>query len=399
MNRDSGSVLFRSQMGQLLFLTSIFFLNFISRIIFSPLMPAIEKEIGISHVDAGSLFLVISIGYFVALLGSGFVSSILTHKKTIIISAMILGLSLLEISLCDNLWGIRLGLLCLGMGAGLYLPSGIATLTSIISSKHWGKAIAVHELAPNLSFVLAPLIAEAFLACCSWRFALRFIGILSILLSIAFARWGKGEKLRGQPPGFRSFRTLFMIPSFWFMMLLFSLGISGTLGIYTMLPLYLISEHGIDRNWANTLLALSRISGLWMAFLSGWSADRLGPKRTIGAVLLLTGIMTLLLGIASSSSIVVLVFLQPVIAVCFFPPAFALLSLIGPLETRNVAVSLTVPAAFLFGGGIIPIIIGIMGDSGAFSLGVSIVGGLILAGFFLSFLLKYNEQEKSLVSD
>ncbi|MBN1276959.1 MAG: MFS transporter [Deltaproteobacteria bacterium] len=395
MDDHSGHTLFRSQMGQLLFLTSIFFLNFIARIIFSPLMPAIEKDLAISHADAGSLFLVISIGYFVALISSGFVSSILTHKKTIAASAMILGLSLFGISSCDNLWGMRLGLLCLGMGAGLYLPSGIAALTSIISSKHWGKAIAFHELAPNLSFVVAPLISEAFLSFFSWRVALRFLGIISLLLGIAFFHWGRGEKLHGQPPGFSSLKTLFMIPSFWLMILLFGLGISGTLGVYTMLPLYLTSEHGFDRNWTNTLLSLSRISGLWMAFLSGWATDRLGPKLTIGAVLLITGLMTLLLGLLSSKYMVAIVFLQPVIAVCFFPPAFALLSLIGPSSIRNVAVSMTIPAAFLFGGGIIPVIIGIMGDAGAFDMGLSIVGVLIIAGFLLSFFLKYRNQEET----
>ena len=66
---------FGSQLGPLLFLTAIFFLNFISRIILAPLMPAIEKDLGISHGEAGSLFLLISAGYFTALLGSGFFSS------------------------------------------------------------------------------------------------------------------------------------------------------------------------------------------------------------------------------------------------------------------------------------------------------------------------------------
>ena len=52
-------------------------------------------------------------------------------------------------------------------------------------------------------------------------------------------------------------------------MLLFSLAIISTLGIYTMLPLYLIAEHSIDRNLANTLIALSRISGVIMTFIGG----------------------------------------------------------------------------------------------------------------------------------
>jgi len=56
---------------------------------------------------------------------------------------------------------------------------------------------------------------------------------------------------------------------------------------------------------------------------------------------------------------------------------------------------MTVPAAFLFGGGIIPVIIGIMGDAGSFDMGLSIVGVLIIAGFLLSFFLKYRNQEET----
>jgi MFS family permease len=45
------------------------------------------------------------------------------------------------------------------------------------------------------------------------------------------------------------------------------------------------------------LVAFPRISGLGMAFLAGWTADRFGARRTMGGVLLLTGIMTALLSV------------------------------------------------------------------------------------------------------
>jgi hypothetical protein len=47
---------FRLVIPSILFLTSIFFLNFISRIIWAPLMPAIEGDLGIGHGEAGSFF-------------------------------------------------------------------------------------------------------------------------------------------------------------------------------------------------------------------------------------------------------------------------------------------------------------------------------------------------------
>ncbi|NQT54662.1 MAG: MFS transporter [Desulfobacteraceae bacterium] len=385
-NENASSL--RSQLGPLLFLTAIFFLNFISRIIFAPLMPSIEKDLGISHGEAGSLFLLISFGYFITLLGSGFISSRLKHRRTIIHSATVVGVALLIVSQINNLWGIRLGLLLLGMAAGIYLPSGIATLTSLINSRHWGKAIAIHELAPNMSFVVAPLLTEALLLWFSWRGVLVFLGVASVLAGLAFARFGKGGEFPGKTPSFRSSKMLFSEPAFWIMIILFSLGITGSLGIFAMLPLYLVTEYGMDRSWANTLIGLSRIPAVGMAFLAGWASDLLGPRRTLMAIFLLSGLTTVLLGVTSGYWTIIMIFLQPIIAVCFFPPGLAALSSIGPPSTRNVTVSLTIPVAFTLGSGVIPTGIGIMADADSFSLAIALTGGLILMGAVLSFYLR-----------
>jgi len=103
---------FRSQLDQILLLTGIFFLNFIARIMLAPLMPTIEKDLGVGHAEAGSLFLLISSGYFISLLGAGLLSSPLTHRKTTVLSATTVGIALLGISLSNSLWAIRLGSLC-----------------------------------------------------------------------------------------------------------------------------------------------------------------------------------------------------------------------------------------------------------------------------------------------
>ena len=388
---------FTSFLGPILFLANIFFLNFISRIIFAPLLPSIEEDLSLAHVEAASLFLFISMGYAASLLGSGFVSCRLQHRKTIALSAITVGLSLIGIAFGNSIWTIRGGLLFLGLASGLYLPSGLASLTALVRVEHWGKAIATHELAPNLSFFAAPLLAEGLMMWFSWRGVLGFLGIWSIMTGVLFYFFGKGGNFSGEAPNFMSLKTLFSQRSFWIMMVLFSYGICATMGIYTMLPLFLVAQHGLERNWANTLVALSRISGLFMAFLAGWATDRVGARLTMSGVFLIAGVTTILLGVLTGSWLVAMVFLQPVMAVCFFPPGFAALSAIGPPNARNVAVSLTVPAAFLLGGGAIPLGIGMMGDAGFFSLGVSAAGGLVLSGAILALFYKPGSV-KSIVS-
>jgi NNP family nitrate/nitrite transporter-like MFS transporter len=235
------------------------------------------------------------------------------------------------------------------MAAGLYLPSGIATITGLVNPKDWGKAIAIHELAPNLGFVAAPLLSEVLLGWTSWRGVLMILGIASIITGLVFAFLGKGGTFLGEAPNSRILRSILVEPSFWIMMALFGLGISASLGVYSMLPLYLVSEKGMDRSWANTLLGMSRILTPFMAILAGWVTDRLGLKRTLKAVFLPTSLITGMLGIISGSWIILIVFLQPMFASCFFPAGFAALSRMGSSSVKNVAVSLTVPVSFLLG--------------------------------------------------
>lgn len=202
----------------------------------------------------------------------------------------------------------------------------------------------------------------------------------------------RGEQLMGEAPSFASFRQLFGNLSVWIMVLLFSLGVISTMGIYTMLPLYLVTDHAIDRNQANTLIALSRITGVVMAFVGGWATDRIGPRQTLRIVLLVTGLITLFLGIAPRSLILYIVFLQPLVAVCFFPAGFAAMSLVVSAKLRNIAVSFIIPLAIVIGAGLAPVFIGWIGDMGSFATGVTICGGLIIVGSISSGLLKFHAQ-------
>ena len=390
MNENGASL--KSLLLPLLLMTGLFFFNFIARIILAPLMPTIEVDLGISHGEAGSLFFLISLGYFTSLIGSGFFSSWITHRRTIVVSSIFLGITLLCVSFSKTLWEIRIGCIIVGLATGLYLPSGISTITSLVRSKDWGKAIAIHELAPNISFLAAPLISEVLLLWFTWRNILALLGVASLCVGFAFARFGKGGDFPGEPPSPSNVKILLREPSFWIMILFFSLGISGSLGIYTMLPLYLVSERGMTQSWANYLVALSRISGLGVAFLSGIVTDKLGPKITLGGVFLLTGSLSFLLGIVPGTWIVLIVFLQPLVAVCFFPPGFAALSRIGPPSVRNISVSLVVPFGFLLGGGAIPTGIGLFGDTINFNAGIALVGIIIMSGFILLHYLRFPDE-------
>ncbi len=384
---------FWSQVGPIVFLVLIFLLNFISRVIFAPFLPAMEKELGINHGQAGLFFLLISAGYLSGLLVSGLLSSRATHRQTILTSGTGIGISLMVLSGSSSLWGIRVGLFGLGLASGLYMPLAIATITALVDQRHWGKAIAIHELAPNLAFFIAPFVAEFFLNWSSWRAALAVLGIGSLGMSAAYYRFGRGGEFCGQSPASSAFAVLLRTPAFWTMLVLFGFGVTSTIGIYAMLPLYLVSERHVEASWANSLTALSRSYGPVLGLFGGWVSDCLGPKRTIVVSLLFTGVTTMLLGTVSARWLDITVIAQPALAVWFFPAGFAALAVLAPPHARNLAVGFTIPFAYLIGGGAIPTLIGIMGDAQWFGLGFLVTGLLITGAGMLALSLNLPERE------
>jgi len=384
---EKRAVSFRLALPSLLLLTSVFLLNFISRIIFSPLLPAIEQDMHLAHAVVGSFFLFISAGYFVSILLSGAVSSLLGHKWTIVLSTLGSGLMLSLIGFYTSVPAIRLGLFCLGYAAGLYLQSGLATIARLVAPSYLARGVAVHELAPNIGFVMAPLLCGLMLRYVSWREGLQLLGLVMGCMGCLYAIIGSDNGVKERKMDFAVVRHLLTLPPFWLMVLLFSFAICSTLGIYAMLPLYLVTEHGMDQEAANRLVSLSRVSSVLMPLVAGWLGDRFGNILVLKGVLFLAGILTIPLGLFTGQPLVVFVVLQPMIAVCFFPSGFAVLSGVGGAEARGLAISLCIPLAFLIGGGAMPMAIGGVGDHFSLATGFVGIGCTITMAAAIAFLL------------
>jgi NNP family nitrate/nitrite transporter-like MFS transporter len=385
--------IFPFPLSTILFLVFIFTLNFASRVVLSPLLPLLEREQGLGHGEAGSLFLLIQFGYCFGLLVTGVISSRINHRRTILLSTTALGIVLLAMSGSTSMAGIRVGLVLLGTSAGLYLPSGMSTITEEIPRKHWGKAIAVHELAPNLGFVAAPLMAEVVLRMLPWRGVLAVLGALAILAGALFQMFTRGGTHRSEPPNFGMMRQLMRDSSLWVTAMCFAVAVGLSMGLYAMMPLFLVSEIGMERGLANTIVGLSRASGIGMIFFAGLVTDRVGHRRALTIFFSAMGILTLLLGLIHGRVITaVLVFLQPAAVACFFPTGFSMVSQIFPANLRGLAVSVVTIFGSLVGAGAIPPGIGYLAEITSFSLALSLLGLFTLS---MPLLLRYGTASAS----
>jgi NNP family nitrate/nitrite transporter-like MFS transporter len=378
---NSGTI--RAQAGTLFLIFIIFYLNMLSRLGLAPLLPGIESELGLRHVEAGSLFFFISVGYGSGLFSSAFMAARLGHPHLIALSSAAVGSSLVLVSFSNSLWTLRTSFLALGFAGGLYLPSGVALLTGLVRRQHWGKVLAVHQLAPNLAYVCSPWMAAMIMGHFSWRFAVAVYGVAAIIMAGVFLIFGRSDGFRSEAPSIGLVRRLVKTPAIWIMILLFGLALGVNQGLFSILPLYLAVERQLDTTMANHMLAISRIVAFAMPLLAGWISDRYGLKKTLFATVAASSIATLSVPLAPADWLGMGLILQAVASVCFFPLGFAVLSRVTSKENRNTAVGFTVPFGYLIGVGIVPTIIGYAGDAGSFGWGIGLLGILTITGLIL----------------
>ena len=383
---------FSGAIGSILFLTLLFYLTFIGRFIFAPLMPAMSSELGLSHSQAGSIFLSGSVGVFIGSLSAGFVSSRIQHKGTIALSLIGTSSALLLCTMLTPLWAIRGALLVLGLMAGMNLPSNVATITALVSRQDWGKALSVQQMAPPMSLISGPLLTVFLLHWFSWRAPMVVIAIAGIFTAAILIRFGTIGQFPGNAPDLSLVRSMLSGRSFWIMIILFALGMGGQVGIYAMMPLYLIAERGISETSANMLVGLSQVSALFMTFFAGWVTDRIGEKKAITIFLLVSGIATVLLGLVSGIWLKIVVFLQPALIVCYFPAGFAALARIVQPNFRSLATAWVAPSGVVLGGGLFPLFLGYMGQIMTFASGIVLAGCIIMVGSGLPFFLDLIEK-------
>ena len=384
---------FRDKIGMTLFLSLLLYLCFVGRVLFGPLMPEIQNDLGFSNIQSGYLFLTITFGMLAAALCSGMISSRLNHSGALRLSAWLLGVALMQFLFVESLWAISLVMIAIGFAGGLHMPSAVPTITAEIQKSDWGRGLAVHQLAPPLSFISAPLIAALLLEWLTWREVLLVWGTLSLISAGFYSYFGEGGDFPGKPLNFSNLKKLYKLPSFWMLMLLFSMAMAGNAGIFSMLPLFFVKERGFELGDANLLLGLSQLAGLSVVFFAGMLADKFGVKLMMGVSLCGAALLTVAIGLLEGIPLIVALFLQSAVLTAFFPTGFAAMARVSHPSLRSVTSAVGTSVAFLLGAGGVPLVIGHMGTFSTFSAGIILTGVYMLVGLPLVFLLRLGDYE------
>jgi len=359
----------------LLLFWGLWFLNFSTRTVISPLLPIIEDELAISHALAGSIFSFLSVGYTITLLLSGLLSRRIGYKWSIVLGFAILMTAVFCLKYATTYPSFAAVSLFIGLGAGIYLPSAIPILTATFGSDNWGKVIAFHETAPSFSILFIPILTAVALRFFHWSDLFVILSMACLIVLISF--WVSSPDTRPQKEKRARFSRILGRRDFWIMAMLWIFASSNSLGLYNVIPLFLVKEKGMYLEMANTIFGFSRVGGFLVVILAGFLVDRYGAKKILFLMLLATGLSTMGLALAQTVPLLVaMLILQATVCVGFFPVALVAISKLTNLNERSTFTGTSVAFGVVVGLGITPFVLGAVADAWSFQTGFLVLGVL-----------------------
>jgi NNP family nitrate/nitrite transporter-like MFS transporter len=352
----------------------LWFVNFSTRTIFSPILPLIEDTLSLSHGEAGGLFTSLSIGYSIALLVIGRFVSAWGYKRMVVMGFIGVGLIFLIFQWAESYLTFHILFFLIGIATGTYIPSMLPIITETYDPSNWGKAIGFHDSAASLSFFSIPILVAFGLRLFSWRILLLILGAASSFLPIYFWKVSiepKHETSQQRAP----VADLFKKRTVWIMGILWIFASASSIGVYSIFPLYLIKEQGIDFHLANTLFGISRVGGVFFSIMTGFLFDRYGYRTMLMLSLCTTGLSTIGLSLSSTLPLILItLILQAILSLTFFPAGLATISKLTPLSERSMAFGVIISIGVIFGMGFTPFLLGIIADHLSFQVGILWLG-------------------------
>lgn len=366
---------FRAALPWAGFVALLYLLNYMSRSMLSPLLVSVEQDLQVGHAQATSLLLMQSLGFCITLALSGFLLSRIRPRHMTAVPLAASGCVLLLMPWVQNLAEARLAFFAFGLGAGFYFPAGMATLATLVYPRDWGKTVAVHELAPNMGFILVPVFAQAALVFTDWQGTFALMGGLMVCAGAAFLVWGRGGYTLSAPPSFRGCNALLRNPASWAVILLLTVSMIGEFSIFSILQLYLVNEVDFTPDDANMMLSLSRLATPLAVIVGGWAADRFQVTGVIRFCFAAHAVALFLMALNPVSIRALTLFgvvMQAMSIALLFPSLFKAFALCFP-EQQSVLFSLSMPVAGLVSTGAIPYFLGICGQYFSFGAGFMVI--------------------------
>lgn len=388
-----------------LLLTLGFGLVGLDRWIIAPLLPSIMKDLSLSYQDVGLIFGALGITWGIFAIFAGRLSDKIGHRKILIISLFVF-------SLASGFSGAAMGLTSLiliralmGVSEGAFCPTSFAATAVAAKPSRRGALQGLQQSGFALfGLGLGPIIAtQLLLLVPSWREVFWVVAIPGFILAVClFFVLREPEQTQGGQLLMAEKQSESQQPVNWMNLLktrnvlLSMVGLCCTMScvfvISAMVPLYL--ENYLKLTPQNMGIVVSAIGfgGFLGQFLVPAISDWIG--RRFASILGFLGSSIFIYLFANATPSVSVLFGFLFVLSFFSLGLIALLS--GPIAAESApaglvasAIGLVVGAGEIFGGGIAPVISGIIAEN----YGIQNIFYLSLVGTVIGMLISFALQE------
>lgn len=302
---DEEERLFRGYSGRLLLVISLgWALLQAGRLSLSPLLPAIEADLGISSSASGFAITVVWGAYAVLQYPSGRLSDRLS-RTTLLVAGLSLGaVGFLVLSTAPTYIAFLFGAVIVGVGVGLY-PTPARGMVSDLFVEKRGRAFGLHTGSGDVGGILAAVLGTVVLAVATWRGAFAPIAAALLLIALLLHLWShEGYELAKVNLAIGdTFRRILGIPRLRWLLFAYALYAFTWQSATGFLPTYLRAKE-LSPALANAGLAVLFVVGAVVKPLAGGLGDRVSRGLLAPGVLL----------VAAGSLAVVVLSATPIIA-------------------------------------------------------------------------------------
>jgi len=392
-------------------MTAINFLNYLDRIIFVAVGPALKVSFHLNDAQVGvtaSAFLLV---YTLAALPLGLLADRGSRTKIIAVGVALWSLATCYTAIAHTFWELFAGRAVLGIGEASYIPAGAALLAAYFPMKRraqilsrWGASTLVGTA---VGFIAGGIIAQHF----GWRVAFVLCGPPGLLL--AWLIWHSADrmaydeddqqtaaKLAAQAPyvaahgsGLGHFlagwvaqvRTVLRSPTVRVSILLQALGLFVTTPAIVFVPIYLKEHYHLSIQTTAFLAGGVLIpAGVGGTLFGGWLADRLSLRSKSGRILAVAigfggAAPFFIAGFLSQNLIMLLslAFIGTAFMNMYNGPLNAAIQDVVPAALRATALAVIMTAAHLLGDVGSPTLVGLLAGRMA---GHNVAHALVICG-------------------
>ena len=340
----------------------------IDRFLISTLFPLIARDLKLGYSAIGSITGALAIAWGLSALVMGNLADRIGHRKVLVGALILFSLLIGASGLAAGLISLILVRLVMGAADGAFTPASISATIAVSPQRRHGRNIGVQQMTLTLfGLGLAPLLVAALLHVLDWRWIFSIFIVPGMITAYATHRLVPAViPLRPtETTSFDDWRAVLIIPNIRILMPAMLCWLTCLITTSAFMPNYLLDQLGLNFGQMGGIMSAIGFGSATGTLLLPWLSDAIGRKTVM--LIAAAGTAVALLWLASLGPTPAYLF-GALFLVHFFNNALITLT-VGPLCSESVPPSLMATASGLIiavgellGGGLAPILAGVVAD-------------------------------------